>query len=375
MSASPLRVALLAGTLERGGAEKQLVYMADALRQSGVDVRLHTLRGGPHEASLRRLGIEPIPVSRHESPVLRLLAFASAARSFRPHVVQSAHFYANLYAALAAPACGALGIGAIRGDPAAAMRANGRWGTPLLRTPRVLFANSEAARRAAVAKGVPARAIHVVPNVIALGPLPHRSTSHGSGTNVTLTVLLIGSLRPAKRVDRFLGALAVARRRHPSLVGRIVGDGPERAALEQRAAQLGLAPPAVEFIGQLPDVRPELARAQILVLASDHEGSPNVLLEAMEAGLPIVTTRAGDAGVLVRDGITGFVTGFDEAEMAERIADLASDPGLRARFGLAGRADVEAKYGVDRLAGWLLAAYGSAARAARIPRVLEVIST
>ena len=89
-----LRVALIAGTLRQGGAEKQAVYMARALRDAGVDVRLYCLtRGEFHEARLRALGVPPRWVGRRGNPALRLLALAREFREFRPQIVQACHFF------------------------------------------------------------------------------------------------------------------------------------------------------------------------------------------------------------------------------------------------------------------------------------------
>src|SRR6266566_9342229 len=114
---NPLRVALLAGTLGRGGAEKQLVYMARALQEAGVRVRVYTLgRNEFHEATLGATGLRPIAIGRAAHPLLRLMTLTCALRHFRPHVVQAAHFYVNLYVALASRLTGSLSIGAIRSD-------------------------------------------------------------------------------------------------------------------------------------------------------------------------------------------------------------------------------------------------------------------
>src|SRR5437660_8288665 len=107
-----LRVALLAGTLGQGGAEKQLVYMARALRESNVAVRVYSLtRDEFHHTALRSVGVEPIWVGRHASPLVRLGAFVRSLRAYKPHFIQSGHFFTNLYVALAARLVRAVSIG------------------------------------------------------------------------------------------------------------------------------------------------------------------------------------------------------------------------------------------------------------------------
>jgi glycosyltransferase involved in cell wall biosynthesis len=86
----------------------------------------------------------------------------------------------------------------------------------------------------------------------------------------------------------------------------VAGDGPERAALERRARELKIAERVI-FAGQQANVPPFYGMADVFVLPSHSEGSPNVLLEAMAAGLPIASTAAGGAAELVRDGETALV--------------------------------------------------------------------
>jgi glycosyltransferase involved in cell wall biosynthesis len=350
-----LRVALVAGTLAQGGAEKQLVYTVRALREEGADVRVYSLtRGEFHEPALRALGVDPVWIGRFGNPALRTTALAFALRSFRPHIVQSSHFYTNLYVWLVAPLFGAISIGTVRSDVEHEMRTNGRWGKLLLRTPAALILNSHAAQRNALALAIPADSMHVLPNAIDLDDFDARASSGAKAGDrdqqppvaVEESVVIgVGSLVTAKRFDRFIRALALARAAGSSVRGVIVGDGPERAALETLAQELGLLPGALSFAGRRDDVPALLSRAQIYLLSSEHEGFPNVLLEAMAARLPVVTTPAGDAGIVVEDGSTGFVVAMHDVEtMAARLAELAASPELRERMGKAGRRRVEVSY-------------------------------
>jgi glycosyltransferase involved in cell wall biosynthesis len=166
-----------------------------------------------------------------------------------------------------------------------------------------------------------------------------------------------------KRVDCFLDALAQARRTVPDLKGLIIGDGPERPRLERQAASLGLVPGNIEFLGRRSDVPALLGQAAMLVHSSANEGFPNAVLEAMTAGLPVITTPAGDAGIVVQDGVSGYVVPFADVDrMAERMVQLALSPGLRRRFGEAGRKRVEQRYSYESLADRILATYRSIVR-------------
>jgi glycosyltransferase involved in cell wall biosynthesis len=158
-----------------------------------------------------------------------------------------------------------------------------------------------------------------------------------AGSRPTEDLLAVGRLAPIKRVDRFLEAVATARRSLPRLSALVVGDGAERAALEALARGLGLEG-CVRFVGHQEDVAPWLARARVLVLSSDSEGLPLSVMEAMTAGLPVVASHVGDLPDLVEDGVNGFLIRDRTKEaFAERIVELLTDDDLRGRFSLAAR--------------------------------------
>jgi glycosyltransferase involved in cell wall biosynthesis len=359
-----LRVALIAGGLSQGGAEKQLLYMTRALHERGVDVRCYCLtRGDFYEAALKEIGVDPIWIGRFGAAPLRLLGLGRLLRAFAPHVVQAGHFFANLYAAFGARACGAVSIGSIRNDGVFELRENKGWGPLLLRLPTTLIANSHAGARAAQAHGRSSDDIIVVPNVIDLREFDAVQTDVNLRPNPSGPLAIaVGRLVRQKRFDRLLAVLAAARGYVPDLSAVIVGEGPERGALEREAARLGLGETAVRFLGRRADVPALLRQADFLVSSSDHEGFPNVLLEAMAARLPTVSTEAGDAASIVLPGVTGYIVPTDDvAQLANRVASLARETGTRSAMGRAGRKRVELMYRENALANNLLAAYQCAA--------------
>jgi glycosyltransferase involved in cell wall biosynthesis len=234
------------------------------------------------------------------------------------------------------------------------------WGRPLLRAPLSLVANSRAAVRHAAEAGIDPARLHLLTNVIDLQQFDHQAgprrvvRSHDADA----LAVAVGRLVPIKHLEHFLRALARVRRGGGRLRGLIAGDGPERARLEALAGNLGLLPDGVRFLGACANVPRVLARADMIVLTSLQEGFPNVLLEAMAARLPMVTTPAGDASTLVDEGRTGFVVPFgDEEALAMRLMALVQSPAMGRSFGEAGRAFVETHYGVDGLVGRALDIY------------------
>ncbi|SDF31138.1 glycosyltransferase [Limimaricola pyoseonensis] len=169
-------------------------------------------------------------------------------------------------------------------------------------------------------------------------------------------LLFVGRLAAVKGVPVLLQALAAARRDRPGLRLDLVGDGPERAAIERLAAALGLGE-AVRFHGYLgqAEVARMLAETGTLVLPSFAEGVPVVLMEAMAAGRPVIATRVGGVAELVRHDETGLlVAPGDPAALAEAIGALSGDAERRAAMGRTGRAKVAAGFDARQEAARLL---------------------
>ncbi len=145
-----------------------------------------------------------------------------------------------------------------------------------------------------------------------------------------------GRLLAHKRIDLLLDAVALLPRTGPLLLLRVIGDGPERRRLEDRARTLGVAD-RVHFSGRLADERAvwrALGGAAVAVQPSAREGFGIFPLEAMAAGLPVVYCEApaSAVGELVRDGREGLRARAEPAALAQALATLLADNALRARL-------------------------------------------
>src|SRR5207342_1431724 len=156
-------------------------------------------------------------------------------------------------------------------------------------------------------------------------------------------ILMVGRLAPPKRPDLALLALAAVRAEIPEAELQVVGDGPLRADAEQLAAQLGVVG-AVRFLGYREDVPTLLAEAECALLASDYEGCPLAVVEAMAAGVAVVATEAGGVAELVEAGRTGALGTHGDAEaLAAALANVLADPERAAELGAEGRRVAEAR--------------------------------
>ncbi len=136
-----------------------------------------------------------------------------------------------------------------------------------------------------------------------------------------------------------------------------VGDGPLRAGLEQEARRLGIQE-RVEFLGERRDIPELLSQSHVFLLATNWEGFPLSILEAMRAGLPVVSTDAGGVREAIVPGETGFVLpNNDPSTWCACLQSLLDSPALRQRLGDAARSRYESLFTLSGMARQTLAVY------------------
>ncbi|HYG35081.1 MAG TPA: glycosyltransferase [Clostridia bacterium] len=345
-----LRICFLAGTLGKGGAERQLFYLLRSLRDVGSSTTvLNLTRNESWEEPIRRLGVEVVWVGQSGSRLARLFRIIRETGKRKPHILQSQHFYTNIYVALAAYAGNVLDIGASRNAICQEIAANGfPFGRLCVTLPRVLIANSRASVEIATSKRGAAKGVYYLANVVDTEEF--RPVSKVL-SKPKVSILGVGRLVQQKRFDRFLRVLAIANNRNKgSFEAVIVGNGPLRLELETQAQSLGLTPDVLRFLGvkeRMPDV---YASADMLFSSSDWEGNSNVILEAMACGLPVVATRVGEAEQLIENGLNGFlVDRTDEGGLTEAVETLLRRADLRLSFSKASRTNAVNQHSLSTL--------------------------
>lgn len=322
MTAWP-RVAFVAGTLGMGGAERQLWEQCRVLAEAGAPPVVLSLTRGEHwEGPLRDLGVEPTWVGRRSGRALRLAAIVHHLRRAEVDVVQASHGMANLYAAAAGKVLRRPSIGALRTTADRVVAAQGRLGVPALRWPDRLAGNARRNLDACRAYGVPATDLHYVPNAVDLDRF-----APGGDLAEPFDVVFAGRLGPEKRLDVLVDAIALLRADGVEVTTAVVGDGPQAEVVRGRAGAEGVAD-LVRLVG--PQARPErwYAAAKVAVLPSEREGTPNVLLEALACGTPVIGTPVGDVAAVVGDA--GSVVPVGDAEaLAAAIRRFVGDPAAR----------------------------------------------
>jgi glycosyltransferase involved in cell wall biosynthesis len=228
------------------------------------------------------------------------------------------------------------------------------------------------ARLDALAPGRVELVYHGLDRRLFAAPATFGSRRDGTDPDHPLRLLAVGRFQPKKGYATLFGAVARVR---AEIRLTVVGYGPLEAALRARVEALGLTD-RVTWTGPLdqPAVRALYRASDLLLVASevapdgDRDGLPNVVLEALSQGLPVVATRAGAIPELVVDGVHGrLVPPADASALAAAIEQLGRDPDARRRMGAAGIRRIadgwDLDAGADRLHRLLWAALPAAAGA------------
>jgi glycosyltransferase involved in cell wall biosynthesis len=146
-------------------------------------------------------------------------------------------------------------------------------------------------------------------------------------------LVFVGRLTSIKRPERLIDLAAFLKVKHPNSWLLIAGAG---ELLEPLSAQAKREALPITFFGWRKDIGGILSASDVAVLCSDNEGIPLTLIQASQAGLPIVSTNVGSVSDIVINGTTGLLTEVSSKGLIEGVSTLLDDPALGQRFGKAG---------------------------------------
>ncbi len=346
-------VTLVTSGLAAGGSEIQLTQLALGLRAVGWTVSVVSLQ--PGDACRRVLVEGGVPVTvveagRLASPAALGRLRAAIART-APDLVHTQAFRANLWGRLAALSLGLPVVASVR----ATYRYLPRVYFPVerrlaARTTAVITPSRATAEHLVTAVGVPAGRVVTIANGVDTDVFtPSRDGSgvrRGWRLGDGFVVLAPGRLAAQKDHAAVLRAVRRLGARSPELAVVVAGAGPLAGRLRAQARPMAAH---VRFTGELDRtaMAAAMAAADAVCLASRYEGCPNVLLEAMAAGRPVVATAVDGVPEIVSEGVEGLlVRPGDEAGLAAALGRLAADAELSDRLGRAGRARAEACHSI-----------------------------
>ncbi len=348
--ATPVPIAFVMTSCDAGGTERQMIELLRRLDRSRWEVHVACVH--KRGAWLGRMteaasSVAEFPIRGFLKPDLirHAHAFGRWCRSHAIAVVHTTDFYTNIFALPPAALAGVPVRVANRRDVNPG-RSLGRLALQraAYQCAHRIVANTRAAADRLRLERVPSRKVSVVPNGIdsaTFAVIAHRAQLR--------RVVIVANLRPEKGHDVLVDAAPAILERFPDAMFEIVGDGPERPALEWRVRGSGLTR-AFTFHGHEEDVAARLGDADIFVLPSRSEALPNAVLEAMSAGLPVVASAVGGLPDLIAPMETGLlVPPGDPHALATAVCTLMADRDLGVRLGRAASDAVRGRYSFERM--------------------------
>ena len=341
----PTSIALCITDLDVGGAERCLVELATRLDRNRFAPQVYCLGARPPDdasSCVPPLEEAGIPVHclgghryRHTSAIIGQLTRLLAQQS--PQILQTFLFHANLLGRIAARRAGIPSV--VSGIRVAERHARWHlWADRLTRkmVDRHVCVSHSVARFSVDHARLPADKIVVIPNGIDPDEFPAADpadlTRHGiPATHRAIT--FVGRLTPQKGLRWLVETAPHWLDKIPDCDLLLVGKGPQRSQLERLSARLNISG-RVHFAGWQANIPEVLAASHILVLPSRWEGMPNVVLQAMATGLPVLSTDVEGVVELLGDGAPKqTVTYGDSRLLVEKLAAIMSNPGLATQLG------------------------------------------
>ena len=366
-----MRLLFVCPDMDTGGAERHWSTLIRGLAARGVDVHLLALaREGRLFGELQAAGVGTTFAAMSRRTDLRGLRRALRLADFCPDVVVSRGVSGQVVgAAIARRARASHAV-----NEHTPCLPDGRLLPPALGhqevltrlvAPRVhlVVAVTEAQVAPLAERGYRGDRIRVVPNGVFPQELRPRASRQAVRSALDLrpedfAALSVAGLRPEKRVDTFVQAIALARRSDPRVRGLVAGTGRELERIRRLAGE------AVELLGEREDVPDLIEAADAVCLTSMAEALPMILLETMALARPVVASRVGGTPEAVVPGETGFlVEPGDEPGFAEALLELSADAGAGRRLGEAGRMRQRELFDGERMVDGYLEAFEQLATA------------
>ncbi|WP_448204597.1 glycosyltransferase [Azospirillum sp. sgz302134] len=368
-----------------GGADVRVLQTAQALRDAGRRYAVAVLDGSELHRTLLERGLEARPLKHARGDPRMLRDLGRIIRAEKVAVVDAHNPQSQLWGALAGRLAGERSVlctvhSVYRAAHGGAGR--GRLHETALHLNRALgsrfVAVSGVVRDYLLSLGVPGDRVALSPNGIDTAPQP--ATPAGLRAALgwggeAFVMVLVGRLDPIKGHRVLFQALHNLRERHPRLRCLVVGEGPERAALEAEVARLSLQE-RVHFTGFRTDVPAILAEADLFCLPSLSEGLPYAALEAARVGVPMLLSKVGGLAESFADGRDAVMAAPGQpAALAAALDRCVSRPEQLAPLAEAARRTVRDRFGLARMTADTLARYDALAPRRPMPAVLGADAT
>ncbi len=359
----PVKVAFWAGSFERAGTQQFLLELLKRIDRTRFDpVVMSTLRTGELLSDIESLGIDvhEFGTGRTLPSPATISGLFRAVRFLRRERVDVLNCMLGLIT-LMGPFVGRLaGVPVVLNNQRnLSYWLHGRFREAVYRFVNrrlvdAVLVNSAAAERELLDRfGVPANKVVSVGTGVDLRRIADARVGEGLAGELGIAgrtvVGIVAKLSPVKGHEHFLRAAAGIAKARDDVAFLVVGDGPRKEMLTEMAKELEIED-AVVFAGARDDVPSLLKLMDVFVLSSLSEGSPNAVLEAMAAGLPVIATDVGGLPDIVIDGESGILVPPGDSEALEKaIMELLKDPERAAAMGRVGLANAADKHDIEKV--------------------------
>ena len=348
-----MKILLTTPSMQAGGAERVVTMLAAEFAARGNEVAL-VAPFGMRDDDLREVEHLRLPLTDHgrtaAGAAMSAVELGLAISRFLPDVIHAQNVKSGVIARAAAARFRQRSpvLATFHGVLPAEYRRSAR----LLRAVDHVACVSRDLLDGIVVAGLPTSKVSLIPNAIPpadkLEPAERAHLDSELELTAAPVVAIVGRLVPQKAHHRFVVAARAIASEIPLVRFLIVGDGPERAAIEAQVEAAGLAD-HVRFTGTRQDARRIIARADVVVFSSEWEGLSIVALEALAAGTPLVSTDVQGMRDLLATGAGAVVPLDDGSALGERTINLLRDETERASMGAAGRDLIARDFSLHRM--------------------------
>lgn len=336
------KILIVVGQLGKGGLERQLAFLLESLLHNEVEVICVVWNFDQEdfyvELFSKYLGDNLVGYPTTVSSKSKMRELRSLIQREKPELAISFSAFTNIPVYLGCLASNTTSVGSLRTSAAYYLAHGGIKAKANLLWPSRLLVNSK-------------RAIHEIGEVF-----PYRHFTQASyyrnvldlqqfpvshRENDSFQSISVGNVRKVKRLDRMIEMFVLLKKQGVRIQHVHIGGGSDLEQIKTKASDAGLDE-EVAFLGPRHDVLEHLIQSHLFVHFSEYEGSPNVIMEAMAAGLPVITTACGDASEYVEHNVTGYVVDpYNSKEFSDYYLQLHGNVQLRHQMGASARHAIE----------------------------------
>lgn len=359
------RIAIIAGQLVVGGAERQLYLWLSKMDRGLFDpivLTLHPNQDDYWENKIEALGISIFKVPHYINRFFRVVKIIDILRPYHPDLIHGWHSFSSPYAGIVAKLIGAKSMGGVRGSYRAFLNSYFLASAALFSVDSMLVNSFSASNSLRKIPCWGRRTVYTVQNAIGDQSeiVINAREKLGTRYNIETDSIWLGSvgrLDPQKRYDLLLRILALLNEQNFDFRFIFIGDGVERLRLERLTLELGLREKVI-FVGEISQAQSWLNALDVFCFTSLDEGIPNAVMEAAVAELPIVGWRVNFMQELLDDGrVACLVEAQNLFEFRDALLSLIQNPDLRHQYGQNAREHVLKNFSIERFVQQMTLAY------------------